>query len=115
MAVVDEHRAATDLRVERIGDAAYVAAVAQRQQWKQRDGGVLAGVQRAEEVLAGTAQGLLEMAGRLPPQADGLELDRRQLEPRLIAGLLPVNPLALEPHHPLRDLEPPQQRGQRPP
>ena len=91
--------------MEGVGDPPDVAAVAERQDREERDPGVLRGVEGAEEVLAELAQGLLGRPRRRPPEADGLELHRRQLERRLVDRLLTVDALALEADHPLGDLE----------
>ncbi len=91
--------------MERIGDAADVAAVAEGEDGEERDARVLGGVERAQEVLPLAAQSLFDGPRRGPPEPHGLVHHGRQVERRLIERLPAVDALALEAHHPLGDLD----------
>ena len=80
IAVVDENSRATGLRMGRVGDAADIVAVADRQQREKRDGGMFGSVDRSHEVQTLLGRLLPDVFGNFPPHADRLVDDRRQVE-----------------------------------
>jgi hypothetical protein len=109
-AVRPRRSAIPDLGMQRIGDPADVTPVANRQKRKERDQGVLEGVDPAHEVAFARDDPIAHGVGQRDPQTDRLEGQGRQVEVEQTEPIAPEQPAFLVPGQLLGDLDRPEAR-----